>query len=231
MQYKHIFWDLDHTLWDFEKNSSVALSEVYYFFQLAEKGLPVFDEFSRNYHHHNEIMWDKFRKGLLSREDLKWKRMYITLQDYQIFDESLSKGMAEKYLEFLPKQNFVFDGAIEVLSYLQQKGYQQHMITNGFELTQIEKMTNSKILPFIDKLITSEVAMSMKPKPEIFQYAIDAIAAKAEECIMIGDGDDVDVLGAVQFGMDAIFFNPINDNKSAHKAITVHSLWEIKSVL
>lgn len=231
MKYKHIFWDLDHTLWDFEKNSVVALKEVYQFFQLQEKGLPAFDAFSRNYHHHNEIMWDKFRKGLLSREDLRWKRMHITLQDYQVFDETLAKGMAEKYLEFLPKQTFVFDGAIEILQYLQQKGYQQHMITNGFELTQIEKMTNSNILPFIDKLITSEVAMSMKPKPEIFQYAVDAIQAMAKDCIMIGDGDNVDVLGAVQFGMDAIFFNPINNKKSVHQAATVHHLIEIKNLL
>jgi putative hydrolase of the HAD superfamily len=106
--YKHIFWDLDHTLWDFETNSVAALQQVYTHFLLAEKGVEPFDAFNINYHKHNDVYWARFRKGFITREKMRWKRMYVTMMDYKIADENLAKQMGEAYLDFLAQQTNLF---------------------------------------------------------------------------------------------------------------------------
>jgi putative hydrolase of the HAD superfamily len=207
-QYKHIFWDLDHTLWDFEKNSVAALSQVYIQFELVDKGISDFDEFSIRYHAHNDKYWERFRKGFITREVMRWKRMYATMMDYKIVNEKLASEMGEAYLEYLPLQTNVFENAIEILDYCAQKGIQQHIITNGFEGTQIQKMTNSNMLHFFDAIVTSEKAMSLKPHAPIYEFAFAKTGATNQDSIMIGDAIDVDVLGAMNVGMDAVWFNP-----------------------
>jgi putative hydrolase of the HAD superfamily len=230
--YKHIFWDLDHTLWDFEKNSVQALQLCYQHFELDKKGVAPFDAFNINYHEHNDKMWDKFRKGELSREDLRWKRMHITLLDYKIDNEVLAKEMSEQYLIYLPQQTHLFAGAVEILNYCKEKGYEQHMITNGFELTQIAKMTNSNIYHFIDKLITSEQAGSMKPHAAIYQYALAQVKAQNADCLMIGDDEMVDALGATAIGMDAVWFNVKTErSKSVHAKHVISQLLHLKKIL
>jgi putative hydrolase of the HAD superfamily len=229
--YKHIFWDLDHTLWDFEVNSVAALQLVYNHFDLAAKGVAPFDAFNKNYHEHNDKYWERFRKGFITREVMRWKRMYVTMLDYKIADEALAKQMGEAYLDFLPQQTNVFAHAIDVLEYCKAKGYAQHIITNGFEGTQIQKMQNSNLYAYFTALITSEKAMSLKPKPEIFEYAFAQTGATASDSIMIGDALDVDVLGAMQVNMPAVWFNPHGLQQDGDRTYEIKSLEELYGIL
>jgi putative hydrolase of the HAD superfamily len=206
--YTHLFFDLDHTLWDFEKNSVSTLTLLYQEMNLAGKGIPEFEVFNEVYHEINDRLWERFRKGFMSREDLRWKRMWQTLMHFRIPNEKLAREMSERYLEILPGQTCVFPYCHELLQYCVDKGYALHLITNGFEATQKQKLANAGLSRYFDKLITSEQAMSMKPKPEIFHYAMDLTGAAVHESLMIGDALDVDILGAQGVGMDQVFFNP-----------------------
>lgn len=188
------FFDLDHTLWDFETNSHETLHDLYVEMKLDEKATDDFEHFHQTYHHHNSIYWDRFRKGFINREELRWKRMWRTLVDYKITDEALSKMMSERYLDILPTKTHLFPHCIEVLTYLHEKSYPMHLITNGFETTQHLKIKNSKIDVFFKEVITSEQAGIMKPHAAIFEYALSKTHAEANTSIMIGDTLDVDIL-------------------------------------
>ena len=207
-RYDHIFFDLDHTLWDFDANSRETLQDLYLELQLEGRGIPTFDQFHDTYYHYNQLFWDRFRKGYINRDELRWKRMWRTLTDFRITDESLAKAMSERYLEILPTKKRLFDDTIEVLDYLTHKGYPMHLITNGFEQTQHAKLRNSGITHYFTHVITSEAAGIMKPHREIFTFAMSKAGTTPDRCIMIGDTLDADIIGARDAGIDTIYFNP-----------------------
>ena len=176
-------------------------------------------------------MWDRFEKGYITSDELKWKRMWRTLVDFRIGDEKLAKEMSAKFLEILPTKKKVFDYAFEILDYLTEKNYSIHLITNGFEKTQWSKLNSSDLAKYFTHVITSETSNSMKPQKEIFDYALKKINGNVEECIMIGDNLNADIQGALNAGMDAIFVNHIKANHSIQPTHTVYHLKEIESIL
>lgn len=235
MKYRDIFFDLDHTLWDFEKNSRETLYDLYHELQLSTMGVPVFEAFHETYHHHNNIFWDRFRKGYITREELRWKRMWRTLLDYKIADEPLSKRMAERYLEILPTKKNLFEDTIDILNFLKDKGYRIHLITNGFEKTQWQKIRNSGLEGYFEHVITSEAAGIMKPHLPIFEYAFNITGASAKNSVMIGDTLDADIEGGNKAGMDTIYFNPNASTSIMESDIIptyqIKSLKELKSLV
>lgn len=231
LKYRHLFFDLDHTLWDFDANAKESLQELYLFFQLESKQVFPFELFYTNYLKHNAVLWDRYEKGFISSEELKWKRMWRTLLDFKIGDEILAKEMSAKFLEILPTKKKVFDYTFEILDYLTEKEYSINLITNGFEKTQWSKLNNSKLAKYFTHVITSEASNSMKPQKEIFEYALKKINSTVEECIMIGDNLNADIQGALNAGMDAIFVNHIKANHSFKPTHTVYHLKELESIL
>jgi len=211
--YKHLFFDLDHTLWDFDKNSRVALKKLYDEFELKSHGIADFDALFKSYNIHNDKLWDRYRKGFIKRDELRWKRMWLMLLDFKVADTALANEISTAYLEILPMQTMLIPHAKEVLDYCKGR-YEMHLITNGFETTQRLKLQYSGIARYFDQLITSEKSNSMKPHPDIFEFALKTADAKMEESIMIGDAIDVDILGAINAGWDTVYFNP---NKVQHE--------------
>lgn len=231
MKYKHLFFDLDHTLWDFDANSKLTLEEIFITFDLEAKGVDSFEVFFRNYLEHNERLWAKYRNGQIRSEDLRWKRMALTLLDFKIGDETLARQMGTAFLEGLPNRNLLFADAIETLEYLKEKGYLLHLITNGFELIQHNKLRNSGLDRFFMEVITSEGSNSLKPNKEIFEFALGKTSASVKECIMIGDSIDADILGAMNFGMDQIFVNHLNIETAVRPTYTIYALSELREIL
>src|ERR1700753_1688817 len=135
LKYKHLFFDLDHTLWDFEANSRQTLQELFQGLQLNEKGVTDFDLFHQRYSIHNDKLWERYRNGWIKVDELRWKRMWLTLLDFKIGDEPLARQMDVLFLDALPTRNILFPHAVEILGYLTEKGYRLHLITNGFEKT------------------------------------------------------------------------------------------------
>ena len=230
MKYQHIFFDLDHTLWDFDTNSRHTLKEIHGCFELHARGVHDFDLFHKNYLAHNEVLWERYRNGVIKVDELRWKRMWQTLIDFKIGDEELAKEMGLKFLELLPTRNILFPDTIEVLDYLTDKGYQLHLITNGFEHTQHCKLKNSGIDKYFREVITSEGSNSLKPKKEIFEYALTRSKAGVENSIMIGDSLEVDILGALNAGIDQVFVNHLRVPCEINPTYTVYNLKELKEI-
>ncbi|HXB44458.1 MAG TPA: YjjG family noncanonical pyrimidine nucleotidase, partial [Puia sp.] len=211
-KYKHLFFDLDHTLWDFEANSKLTLQELYDTLELQSKGIDDFDLFQKNYLVHNDTLWERYRNGSIKVDELRWKRMALTLLDFKIGDEMLAKEMAIKFLELLPTRKLLFPYAVEILQYLSRKNYQLHLITNGFENVQHSKLKNSGIEKYFTAVVTSESSGSLKPHKEIFDYALTKTGAQKTQSIMIGDSIEVDIQGAMNAGIDQVYVNHLNQS-------------------
>jgi putative hydrolase of the HAD superfamily len=231
MAYEHIFFDLDHTLWDFETNARLTLEELFVQHQLETRGVPSFDHFHQTYTVHNDKLWKRFRNGFIKREELRWKRMWLTLLDYKISDELLAKKIGEDFLAVLPTKASLFPGTVEILDYLENKNYPLHLITNGFETTQYLKLKHAGIDQYFTHVITSEMAGSLKPHREIFDYALQKVNTTAEKAIMIGDTLEVDILGAQNVGMDQVYFNPAVPPNGIQPTYVIQHLLELKNIL
>ncbi len=229
--YKHLFFDLDHTLWDFNRNAESALTELYEEFSLEVRLSTPFDDFYRQYLHHNEILWARYQNGFITADELKWRRMWRTMLDFKIADEKLAKTLSDSFMQLLPTKKEVFPHTFELLKYLQEKNYTLHLITNGFEKTQWSKLKSSGLDPYFTHVITSERSNSLKPKKEIFDYALNLAKADVTDCIMIGDNLDADITGARNAGMDCVFVNHINAENSDLPTYTVTHLQQLENIL
>ena len=228
---QHIFFDLDHTLWDFETNAHSALHDLYHQLHLARKGVTSFDLFIQKYLYHNELMWNKYHQGKISSDELKWKRMYVTLLEFKIGDEQLAKQMASTFLEILPEKKAVFVGAFETLDYLLAKKYKLHLITNGFEKTQHRKLASSGLAKYFTQVITSEATGFVKPNKEIFDYALQQANATTTNSIMIGDNIEADIKGAYNAGWQTVFANYVAAPIPQEASYTITALVQLQQIV
>ena len=231
MKYRHLFFDLDHTLWDFESNARQTLADLYQSNELQSKGIVDFELFFERYSYHNERLWDRYTKGFIRQEELRWKRMWLALLDFKMADEPLSRHLAVQFLENLPAKKNLFPYTIEILTYLKEKKYRLHLVTNGFEKVQHHKLQHSNLDIFFEEVITSEASNSLKPHKEIFDYAIEKTGALIHESIMIGDNPDADIQGGINAGMDTIFVNHLNITPHVQPTYTIYHLKELENIL
>jgi putative hydrolase of the HAD superfamily len=226
MKIEHVFFDLDHTLWDFEKNSALAIETIF-----KKHSINVdLQLFLSHYVPINIKYWEWYRVDKITQFELRLGRLKETFQllNYEIDDEKII-FLSEEYIEYLPKFNHLFHGAIEILDYLKPK-YNLHIITNGFQEIQDNKLKNSNIAHYFKTITNSEMARVKKPNPVIFKYAITQANASKTNSIMIGDCIEADVNGALNFGMDAILFN-IDTSKTFDNIKQVSHLLELKKHL
>ena len=230
MQYKHLFFDLDHTLWDFEANSRQTLEELYHSLNLKERGVTDFDLFHKTYIVHNDKLWERYRNGFIKVDELRWKRMWLTLLDFKIGDEPLARKMDILFLDALPTRRLLFPYTLEILDYLTDKGYKLHLITNGFEKTQHSKLEHAGLTKYFMEVITSEGSNSLKPHKEIFEYALWKTGAEKSESIMLGDNLEADIQGAMNAGIDQVYVNHLDQRPSIQPTYTVRSLKELEEI-
>ncbi|MDB5253310.1 MAG: putative hydrolase of the superfamily [Flaviaesturariibacter sp.] len=229
-KYKHLFFDLDHTLWDFDANARATLEQLHLDLRLPDRGISDFDKFYTNYIGHNEKLWERYRKGEIRQEELRIKRMWLTLLDFRIADEDLSRQLSELFMQLLPTRTILFPDTLEVLQVLTDRGYQLHLITNGFEQTQHSKLRSSGLDPFFRAVVTSEGSNSLKPQRAIFDYAMEQANASVSESIMIGDNLDVDIAGAMAVGMDQVHVNFIGTEQHIKPTYTVTMLKQLEEI-
>ena len=229
-RYKHLFFDLDHTLWDFETNSKETLYDLYHLHNLQERGISNFEDFFKSYTFHNKRLWERYTMGYIRQEELKWKRMWLTLLDFKIADEPLSRKLSVEFLEHLPTKTNLFPYTFEILEYLKGKGYHLHLITNGFEKVQYSKLERSGLKHYFKEIITSEASNNTKPNKEIFDYAFMKANAEVEESIMIGDNLDADIQGGINAGMDTVFVNHIDEEAYIKPTYIVKDLKSLEKI-
>ncbi len=205
-KYKHLFFDLDRTIWDFEKNSTETLKEIFVKYDLHKKGIENFEIFHKTYIKHNLKLWELYRQEKISKYFLNVQRFAITLADFNINGEKIAEGMANDYVNISPQKTILFPKTKETLDYLTDK-YEMHIITNGFDDVQRKKIKNCGISKYFSSIITSEEAGFKKPNPKIFKYALELNEAALEDSLMIGDDLKIDILGASKYGMDQVYMN------------------------
>ncbi len=213
MRYKHLFFDLDRTLWDFDKSALETLQELFVHFKV-DRYCADFDQFHKDYIRINEGLWEKYRIGEIQKDELRSQRFLDTMSLYQWEDDTIAELMGLFYLDRSPIKPNTFPGTHDMLDAL-APNYELHIITNGFEEVQHIKMKHSALDHYFEAIVTSEKAGVKKPHPQIFEHALDLANAKAEDSLMIGDDFEVDVLGAHQIGIDAVYFNP-NEHAKSH---------------
>ena len=209
MKYKHLFFDLDNTLWDFARNSKETFNELYRDHLSEHEAIPSVKAFFDIYTVHNTRLWGLYRENKITKDELKDTRFLMTLQEFGIEDKKLASTLSDEYTYRSPRKGILFPGTIEMLDQLKER-FHLHIITNGFEEIQHVKLEFAGLTKYFDCLITSEQAGSKKPDAGIFYYAMDQAGANAEESLMIGDDLDVDIIGARAVGMDTLLFDPFD---------------------
>jgi len=230
MPNKHLFFDLDRTLWDFEKNSENALKQLFKETVLNQR-VESFERFHRVYKNENALLWKKYGNGIIDKDYLRNARFENTLLRFDVNDKQLVEDLSNGYVNLSPYQTALLPNAHESLRYLKKLGYAMHIITNGFKEVQHIKLEKCELSQYFDVVLCSEEVGVNKPHPEIFAHALNTAGAKASESAMIGDDYEIDVLGALRFGMHAIHFDPKKKRTASNGDWRIRDLNQLAGVL
>ena len=229
--YRHLFFDLDHTLWDFETNAHETLEQLFADYDLARHGRFTFAEFSQRYSDVNHALWRLYQSNKVTQKQLRETRFVRTLTRLGVAEADIPADISARFTDILPRKAAVFPHTHEVLTYLKDKGYQLHLITNGFEDVQQIKLASSRLTPYFEEIITSEHSGFLKPDPRMFAHALARTGATAVESLMVGDNLECDVLGAYNAGIDQVYFNPGKRRHFAETTYEISSLDELRGFL
>lgn len=231
MKYKHLFFDLDHTLWDFEKNSAECLADIYNIFKFKDLNISSLDAFQQEFSIVNKHHWSLLEQNLITHEELRRRRFKETLINLGAdVDETFGLEINECFLGLLPQKAHLIDGTVELLEYL-LPNYELHIISNGWQDIQVNKMKSSEIHHYFGEIITNELAGTRKPDRRIFDYAVEVTNANLTESLMIGDNYEADILGAISANMDTVFYNPDNLPTGQKPTFEIKKLVELKEIL
>jgi putative hydrolase of the HAD superfamily len=228
-KYKHIFFDLDRTLWDFDLNTMDAFADIIEKYELLPFVISL-ERFAEVYRFHNDILWRDYRDGRIRKQVLRWKRFHLTLEHFGISNLRMSKQIGDDFLMFSQLKNKLLPFTHEILTYLKDR-YLLYIITNGFEEVQYSKIDNCNLTQYFKVIITSESAGVHKPDPVIFGYALNAASALAHESLMIGDDLEVDIKGAKRAGIDQVYVNSGRKPHNEEITFEISSLIELKNIL
>jgi YjjG family noncanonical pyrimidine nucleotidase len=219
-KYTALFFDLDHTLWDYDTNSTETLHEVFDNFNIAQRTEANKEQFVSVFNTVNDKLWANFNKGHIDRDVIKKQRFDKILKHFGIKDQDLSQQMSKEYIELCPTKTGLMPHAVEVLEYLHKK-YPLYLLTNGFNEVQESKIASAKIGHYFKDMVTSETSGHRKPSIEIFQYTLNLASTMANSTVMIGDNLAADIHGAKNALLDTIYYNP---KKTKHKSETDHEV-------
>ncbi len=230
MPYQHIFFDLDHTIWDFDKNAEETLHELFLKHKLQDLGLAAPDVFIETYTRNNHRLWAEYHSGKISKEVLREARFKHTFLELGLDETKIPAGFEDDYVQLCPTKTNLFPQAHQTLQYL-QSNYKLYVISNGFKESTEMKIRLCNLQQYFEHVFISEVIGINKPDPAIFKHALEFAGAQKPESLMIGDSLEADVYGALNFGIDAIYFNPNKTEKPANVPVQIHQLNELTLLL
>ncbi|WP_430809467.1 MULTISPECIES: YjjG family noncanonical pyrimidine nucleotidase [unclassified Carboxylicivirga] len=204
-KYKHLFFDLDHTLWDFEANSEATLRILFSSYQLS-RYFTDYEQFHAKYEVHNRFLWAQYRRSNVDKKTLNVQRFYLPFAEVGFDDHAVAQQFANDYLRISATQTLLFPNTMEVLDELKER-YTLHIITNGFKEVQNKKLVNSGLRSYFTNIFISELIGVQKPDTYFFDYAVKSCHASKKECLVIGDSLEADIRGAQKAGIDQVFFN------------------------
>lgn len=204
---KAVFFDLDHTLWDFDKNAEETLAELYLVYRFQKFGIASADLFIETYTRNNHRLWAEYHRGNINKAELRAARFADTFEELGVDPQLFPTAFEEDYIRICPQKTHLFPHTHEILGYLQGR-YSLHLISNGFREASQTKIAKSDLGKYFETVVISEIVGVHKPHPDIFHHAVANAQTRIPESVMIGDSLEADVRGAQNVGMDAVFFNP-----------------------
>lgn len=228
-RYSHLFFDLDRTLWDFEQNSKETLMEMYNTFQL-KLYTGDFYSFYRSFKEVNDALWLKYRNKEITKQELRWQRFYLALEPFNCNEKQLADKLDEYYVKESPLKKRMFPETIETLQKL-NLSYKKYILTNGFSEVQFIKLKTCGLDVFFEKVFTSEQVGVQKPGKEFFEFVLNDLQIKSENCLMIGDDNISDILGAKNVGIDQVYFNPQKYNSDCNPTFEISDLSQLLKIL
>lgn len=229
-KYKHIFFDLDHTLWDFDKNAEETIHELFVTYNLKNLGLHSADIFIERYTYNNHLLWADYHIGKISKQQLRETRFKKTFTELGVEEKYIPMDFEDDYVRICPTKTNLFPETHETLSYLKNK-YQLHLISNGFKESTECKLANTGLETYFQNIVISEIIGINKPDKAIFEYALNLAEGAVSESVMIGDSIEADIRGAKNFGMDAVYFNPKNADLPDDIDHQINQLSELRTFL
>ncbi len=229
-KYKHIFFDLDETIWDYHTNARDTLNEMFDHFQLNRFDNLSSDDFIDEFFRINLELWTKFDQRLIDKDVIRLERFPLVVERLGMNGFEGAMDLQDYFLLECPRKGKLLDNAGEVVPRL-SASYKMHIITNGFEEIQNIKLESAGLLKYFDVMVTSESAGAQKPDIAIFKYALERIQAKPEECIMIGDNLIADIGGAKNAGMDQVYYNPQKRSHNEDVSHEINHLSELYKIL
>lgn len=229
-RYKHLFFDLDHTLWDFRTNSRDTLTDLFHEHDFPSRGIDDVHEFIGAYEEINADLWRSYSAGSMDKDVLRVLRFRNALLQFGVKDDKLARAFGDAYIERCPRKQALMPGALEALEQLRDR-FTLHIITNGFQETQHTKLRCSGLAEYFSATITSEQAQARKPDGRIFAYALKKARAGAEASIMIGDDLNADINGARNAGWDQVLFDPHGKHAGAEATHRINDLRELVGLL
>jgi putative hydrolase of the HAD superfamily len=228
-RYQNLLFDLDHTLWDFEKNSKVTLDELFTMYNLVQF-FKDFDDFQDAYHRINSMLWSQYGRGKISKETVKYGRFSRCLENAGCKDKDLAKSIADEYVARSPCKTFLIPGAMATIQSLSGL-YNMHIITNGFNEVQFKKINLSGLSPYFSNIFTSENAGFQKPDAGFFQFVFSHSNISRHNSLVIGDNLITDIGGAKEYGIDTVFFNPSDNKDYIGASFVISKIEELLSLL
>lgn len=227
MKYEHIFFDLDGTIWDFKRNSQKTLENIHALFipQINKQS------FIQQYRNINNRLWDQYKIGKISVDFLRNQRFQLTMEKLNLGNPELSTDISDYYLSHCPKETTLINGAKSIIQHLDSKGYNLHILTNGFNDLQVFKLKNCGIDNYFDKVMCADTLGYSKPHRAAFNLAMQITNSNSMNSIMIGDSMNDDILGAQMSGMDQIYFNPTQQRNKTSPTFEIQRLSEIQEIL
>ncbi|EPR65783.1 YjjG family noncanonical pyrimidine nucleotidase [Cyclobacterium qasimii] len=229
-KYTHLLFDLDHTLWDYDSNVRDSLTELFTDYNLGSLGNPDFELFFEAFQATNHLLWEQFNKGLIDKDELRAMRFKEVFNRAQLPLSEIPKDLEEQFILRTSSKAKVMDHAFETLDFLKTK-YQLHIITNGFNLSQYNKLKSSKLDTYFDLIVTSENSGFRKPDKRIFEHALLHLKAEASHCLMIGDNPLSDIQGAQNAEIDQVYYNPLNTESEVNPTYRIRHLSELIKIL
>lgn len=223
--YKHLIFDLDNTLLDFNDTEEQALKSVFKEFNVPET-IESFDTYKTI----NKGLWSSLEKGMISREDIFNNRFALFFNEYSLKVDGVKAE--QLYRNFLNEGCKTIKNADLLLSKLKKKDYRIYAGTNGMGITQRKRLLDSQLLPYFDELFISEEIGYEKPDAQFFDTIFDSLQiTDKDSCLMIGDSLSSDILGAQNARIDSVLYTPEENLVSSTATYTVNDLMRIYSLL
>ena len=203
MKYKFVLFDLDGTLFNYEKAEKTAFKMTFDHFGLDETTIADLNE---KYKIINEKIWRDFQTGNITAERLRTERFTILCEQENLFFDP--EKISKKYLENLSQCSFLIDGAIETVSFFHQN-CKIALVTNGLSDVQHARLEKSPLKNYFRDIFISEEIGVAKPNRHIFEYVFSELGLlKKNDVMIVGDNLFSDILGGNNFGIDTCWFNP-----------------------